>query len=125
MTTFDILSFQAFLQPRGTDPTPITECTKSNKGHCKCGEKTKGFTTYTFMAAGIQRCFTVYHPLSRKSETLPVVITMQCYGRDGLTMPQLTNATSERNLAAAKYGFIRIGLGTPKGDWSFPGILIH
>ena len=75
MTTFDILSFQAFLQPRDTDPTPITECTKNNKCHCMCGVTTEGFTTYTFMAAGIQRCFTVYHPLSRKSETLPVVIT--------------------------------------------------
>merc|ERR1719219_1669894 len=42
-------------------------------GNCECGDTTKGFQTYTFMQDDVQRCFTVFHPLERAGEVLPVV----------------------------------------------------
>merc|ERR1712156_925214 len=67
--------------PVGPD-SEIALCT----GSCTCesGDTSKGFTTYGFVKDGVQRCFTVFHPLERAGESLPVVISSQCYGKDKL-----------------------------------------
>ena len=69
------------MQPVGPD-SEIALCT----GSCTCesGDTSKGFTTYGFVKDGVQRCFTVFHPLERAGESLPVVISSQCYGKDKL-----------------------------------------
>ena len=82
------------------------------------GNKDKGFTTYTFMGNGARQCFTVYHPLSRKGESLPVIMNAMCYA--GNTLNNFQALTSEYNKAAAKYGFARIWLSSPTKDWSVP-----
>ena len=105
--------------PPEEEPSTPTECTDSNKGHCQCGNVADGFTTYTFSVSGVKRCFTVYHPLSRASEALPVVLTSQCYGKDRLSSIGMTNYRTDQNKAAARYGFSRIGLSTPDGNWEF------
>ena len=76
------------------------------------------------MVSGQKRCFTVYHPLNRKNEALPVVITAQCYGRSRLNSPgfEMTHTRSARNKAAAKYGYARIAISSPTGGWNLPGI---
>ena len=91
------------------------ECTQDNKGHCQCGNTEEGFTTYTFKTSGQKRCFTVYHPLSRKDEALPVVISAQCYARSQLDAQwyEMNDTSSARNKAAAKYGYARIAISSP------------
>ena len=89
------------------------------------GNKEKGFTTYTFISNGVQQCFTVYHPLSRKDQSLPVVMTAQCYARNKITFPgsNFKDIKDRDNLAAAKYGFARISLSSPtlpRGNWAIP-----
>ena len=62
---------------------------------------------------------------------LPVVITMNCYAMDALSGIGMTNAKSDSNKAAARYGFARFGLSSAwskpnnptKGFWGFPGIV--
>ena len=101
------------------------ECTKDNKGHCRCGNTKDGFTTYTFMISGKTRCFTVYHPSSRKLEALPVVISAECYSKDKAIAAgsyEMTNTSSVRNKAAARYGYARIAVSSPDGSWKLPGI---
>lgn len=104
-------------------PTPgastPTECTDSNQGRCECGDVSKGFTTYTFWVGDVQRCFTVYRPINRASDVLPVVLTSQCYGNDKLMSINMKNDRTDENKAAAQYGFSRIGLSTPDGYWTF------
>ena len=90
-----------------------------DKGHCECGNQDKGFTTYVFKVKEQTRCFTVYRPLSRQSEKLPIVLASQCYGQDRLSSFGMTNDRSGENKAAARYGFARIGLSTPDGGWTF------
>ena len=58
-----------FLPAKPTEPVP---CTNENRGHCECGNISQGFHTYTFWIGEMQRCFTVYHPVSREKEKLPV-----------------------------------------------------
>jgi len=94
-------------------------CTEENKGHCECGDTSKGFTTYTFTVDGTKRCFTVYHPQSHVDKAIPVVISSQCYGKDRLGSLQMTNDRADNNKAAARYGFARIGISTPDGAWTF------
>ena len=89
------------------------------QGRCPCGDTSRGFTTYTFLVEGVQRCFTVYQPQSRLNEVLPVVITSQCYGQDRLSSIGMTNDRSTQNQAAARYGYARIGISTPDGKWEF------
>jgi len=67
----------------------------SNQGRCECGEVTKGFKTYTFWLDDVQRCFTVYRPVNRDSEKLPVVLAMRCYGKDKLQGLAMTNVRSQ------------------------------
>ena len=115
----------AISSPSMDEPTKPVECTSANKGRCQCGDTSKGFTTYTFWVGDVQRCFTVFHPLSRAGEKLPVVLSPQCYAKDGLSAQRMTNTKGEPNKAAKKYGYSRIGLSTPfvdakgKGHWTF------
>ena len=96
-----------------------TECNAENQGTCECGDTSQGFTTYTFLLDGIQRCFTVFHPISRARETLPVVLSANCYAKDKLSGLSMTDPLSDNNAAATKYGYSRIGLSSPYGDWIF------
>merc|ERR1711963_1057839 len=102
--------------PVGPD-SEIALCT----GSCTCesGDTSKGFTTYGFVKDGVQRCFTVFHPLERAGESLPVVISPQCYGKDKLQSISMKNENAADNKAAARYGYARIGVSTPDGHWTF------
>merc|ERR1712241_121389 len=102
--------------PIGPD-SEIAPCT----GSCTCesGDTSKGFQTYGFVQNGVQRCFTVFHPLARAGETLPVVISSQCYGKDKLQSISMKNENAADNKAAARYGYARIGVSTPDGHWTF------
>merc|ERR1712156_350812 len=102
--------------PVGPD-SEIALCT----GSCTCesGDTSKGFTTYGFVKDGVQRCFTVFHPLERAGESLPVVISSQCYGKDKLQSISMKNENAADNKAAARYGYARIGVSTPDGHWTF------
>ena len=53
----------------------------ANQGRCPRGDTQKGFTTYTFWLADVQRCFTVYNPPEFELTSLPVMLTMQCYAK--------------------------------------------
>lgn len=103
----------------GTDGIHPEICTEENKGHCECGDTSKGFTTYTFTVRDEKRCFTVYHPLNRLDEAIPVVIGSQCYGKDRLSSIGMKSERTDENKAAARYGFARIGISTPDGGWTF------
>merc|ERR1712136_288248 len=100
-----------------SSPSTPAECNSANKGRCQCGDTSKGFTTYTFDVEGQQRCFTVYQPASETP--LPVVITSQCYGTDSLNSIDMVNDKSEANTAAGRYGFARVGVSSPDGEWTF------
>ena len=67
----------------------------------------------------VQRCFTVFHPPTRASEVLPVVLAPNCYAKDKLQGIEALNAKSDGNAAAVRFGFARIGLSTPDGAWTF------
>ena len=79
----------------------------------------KGFQTYIFWLDEVQRCFTVFHPLNRAAETLPVVLSPNCYAKDKLSGIDALNENSKANRAASRFGYIRIGLSTPEGNWEF------
>merc|ERR1719237_1240974 len=97
--------------------TGIEVCTETSG--CECGDSSKGFQTYTFVQNGVTRCFTVFHPISRAGESLPVVISSQCYGKDKLMSISMKNDKAADNQAAARYGYARIGVSTPDGHWTF------
>merc|ERR1711935_337595 len=103
------------------DEQPIvpTACTDANAGRCECGSTDKGFQTYTFWLGDVQRCFTVFHPPTRASEILPVVLAPNCYAQDKLQGIEALNSKSDGNAAAVRFGFVRIGLSTPDGAWTF------
>merc|ERR1711935_565482 len=103
--------------PVGPD-SEIAVCTAATCT-CESGDPSKGFQTYGFVQDGVQRCFTVFHPLVRAGESLPVVISSQCYGKDNLQSISMTNENTADNKAAARYGFARIGVSTPDGHWTF------
>ena len=67
----------------------------------------------------VQRCFTVFHPPSRASDALPVVLAPNCYAQDRLSGIEGLNSKSDGNAAAIRFGFARIGLSTPDGHWTF------
>lgn len=106
-----------------TNPPPSTsdpvECNSDNEGNCECGDTSKGFTTYTFSVGDVQRCFTVFYPISRMGEKLPVVLSPNCYAKDKLIGIDMTNDLRGDNAVATKYGYSRIGLSTPDGGWTF------
>ena len=118
MKTYQSLFYSDTSESPSTNlPTEIEECT-SGSG-CECGDTSKGFTTYAFKIGETQRCFTVFHPLSRAGEKLPVVLSPNCYAQDRLQGISMTSATRGDNGAATKYGFSRIGLSSPDGAWTF------
>ena len=96
-----------------------TACTDANAGRCECANTASGFQTYTFWLEDVQRCFTVFHPPTRASEALPVVLAPNCYAQDRLSGIEALNAKSDGNAAAVRFGFARIGLSTPDGAWAF------
>ena len=96
-----------------------TICTTANAGHCECADESQGFQTYTFMLGGSQRCFTVFQPLSRSSESLPVIFEPNCYAKDALQGIDMVRNISNGNRAANRYGYSRIGVSTPNGNWMF------
>ena len=99
---------------RPTEPTP---CTASNHEHCECGDESKGFHTYIFYVGDQLRCFTVFYPKSRESESLPVFFSSNCYAKDQLNGIDMTNEISAGNRAATRFGYVRIGLSSPTGSW--------
>ena len=104
---------------RSQHPTEPVACTNQNKGHCECGDTSQGFHTYTFWIGNDQRCFTVFIPPERASESLPVVFHSQCYAGDALQGIDMVSSRSPFNAAAARYGFVRIGLSSPDHTWTF------
>merc|ERR1711953_150984 len=100
-------------------PTDPTKCSDANQGRCECGDESKGFTTYTFWQFDVQRCFTVYQPLDRAGQVLPVVFAPNCYATDKLSGIEGISPFSKGNQAAARYGFARIGISTPNHNWEF------
>merc|ERR1711963_638336 len=100
-------------------PTEPTACTEANAGRCECADTAEGFQTYTFWLGNVQRCFTVFHPVSRHGQSLPVVLAPNCYAKDKLSGIEGMKAYSDGNAAATRYGFARIGLSTPDGAWTF------
>ena len=76
------------------------------------------------MQNDVQRCFTVFHPLERAGEILPVVFSPQCYGKDKLGSISMKKVDAADNKAAARYGFARIGVSTPDGHWTFGFVLL-
>ena len=106
-------------RPSNDQSTEAVECDAQNPGSCECGETSEGFNTYTFWIGDVQRCFTVFHPNSRKSQKLPVVLSPNCFAEDRLQGISMTSATRGDNAAATKYGYVRIGLSTPDGHWTF------
>merc|ERR1712045_852822 len=87
--TFHVLGVEGIEISRTT--ASITECSGQKDGNCECGDASQGFQTYTLMQDGVQRCFTVFHPLSRSGESLPVVFSPQCYGKDNLQSISMKN----------------------------------
>ena len=118
---YDFLTIEIFKGGTQSPPstTDVTECNPNNPGSCECGDTSDGFTTYTFWINEVQRCFTVFHPLSRAGETLPVVLSPNCYAKDRLSGISMISANRGDNAAATKYGYSRIGLSTPDGGWTF------
>ena len=98
-------------------PTEPTICTQANHGHCECGDESLGFHTYIFFVGDQQRCFTVYHPKDRASESLPVFFSNNCYANDQLQGINMVTPNSADNHAAARFGYVRIGLSSPTGSW--------
>ena len=98
--------------------TPI-ECKGRDcqKDGCEVGDTSKGFTTYSFMIRNasqfeVRECFTVYRPLSRSNQALPVFGTVQRLSSNGLKMTEFRKPEDAINRAAEKYGFARILLST-------------
>ena len=60
----------------------------------------------------------------RAGESLPVVFSSQCYGKDKLMSISMKNDQAADNKAAARYGYARIGVSTPDGHWTF-GLVLH
>ena len=102
----------------------------------KIGNKNNGFTTYTFVVQSQhgdlnpdwprQEFFTVYRPMNRENESLPVVFTLQAYARNRLNYryANFQNVKDEENKAAQKYGYARILLSSPSGGWTRPSKFI-
>ena len=118
---FAILSTVALaLEEKPTEPT---KCSAANQGRCPCGDEDKGFTTYTFWQGDEQRCFHVFFPPERKGEVLPVAVYSNCYAKDSLAGTQSLepekgrNGIKEINAAAARYGYAKIGISSPRGGW--------
>ena len=87
------------------------------------GNKANGFTTYTFLTLNDEQyCFTVYHPVNRIGQILPVVMTAQCYAKNKLryNYANMESLRDEDNKAARHYGFARISLSSPRGNWQDP-----
>ena len=100
-------------------PTEPTKCSTDNQGRCECGKEDDGFTTYTFWQGDVQRCFTIFFPPARKGEVLPVAVFSHCYSMDRLTGTQSKSPRTGANKAAARYGYAKIGISTPNGNWKF------
>ena len=83
-------------------PTEPTACTDANAGRCECADTSEGFQTYTFWLGDVQRCFTVFHPNSRASEVLPVLLAPNCYAKDKLSGIEGIKASSDGNAAATR-----------------------
>ena len=86
-----------------TLPTEPVPCTNENRGHCECGNVSQGFHTYTFWIGEMQRCFTVFHPVSREKERLPVFFWSNCYAADQLEKLGFDDENSSTNKAATRY----------------------
>jgi hypothetical protein len=100
-------------------PTTPTACTDANAGRCECADESEGFQTYTFWLGDVQRCFTVFRPIERQSEALAVYLAPNCYAKDKLSGIEGKKASTDGNVAAARYGFARFGLSSPDGAWTF------
>ena len=98
-------------------------CSSTNKGHCECGDVSQGFQTYVFTNLESEvRCFTIYTPTTFEVDQtwpLPVMFSPNCYAKDRLGGIDMSSNKSLGNHLAARYGYIRIGISTPRGGWEF------
>lgn len=66
------------------------------------------------------RCFTVFLPKDLPAgKKLPVMIKSHCYGKDKLSTLSMASPNTVINNLAVRYGFARIGVSTPAGNWVF------
>ena len=72
-----------------------------------------------FFLKGKKKIFKLF----RASEVLPVVLAPNCYAKDKLQGIEALNAKSDGNAAAVRFGFVRIGLSSPDGAWTFGKLL--
>ena len=104
-------------------PFEIQVCSPSNRGHCECGDVSQGFQTYVFTNLESEvRCFTEYIPTTFEVDPiwpLPVLFLPDSYGKDKLGGYKMIGNKSLHNRLAARYGYIRIGISTPNGNWEF------
>ena len=106
------------MQNVGSEPI---ECTDDNKGHCECAD-VEGFQTYTFMVGDDQRCFTTYFPPNRDGEILPLVLSPNCYAKDLVGKSGWTKPKTSYNVAARQFGFARIHISSPEGNYYFKNL---
>merc|ERR1712038_118684 len=99
------------------DLSDIVACTSASG--CECGDSSKGFQTYTFTQNNQQRCFTIFHPLSRQNEVLPVMFSPNCYAEDRLQGLNGVNPNTNVNKAADRFGYARVLVSTPDRNWVF------
>merc|ERR1712241_469945 len=99
------------------DISDVVACTSASG--CECGDSSKGFQTYTFTQNNQQRCFTIFHPLSRQNEVLPVMFSPNCYAEDRLQGLNGVNPNTKVNKAADRFGYARVLVSTPDRNWVF------
>ena len=117
---FLILALLALTLAQEEKPTKPTKCSATNQGRCECGNESVGITTYTFWQGDEQRCFHVYVPEELEDKVgLPVAVFSNCYAEDSLKDTDMKGLWTSGNKAAARYGFVRIAISSPRSAWVF------
>lgn len=117
---FIILALLAITLAQEEKPTKPTKCSATNQGRCECGNESVGITTYTFWQGDEQRCFHVYVPEELEDKVgLPVAVFSNCYAEDSLKDTDMKGLWTSGNKAAARYGFVRIAISSPRSAWVF------
>ena len=114
------LLFLGFTKAQLEKPTEPTKCSNANQGRCECGKESLGITTYTFWQGEEQRCFHVYVPEELEGkENVPVAVFSNCYAEDKLKDTEMDGLWRSSNKAAARYGYVKIAISSPRSAWIF------
>ena len=114
------LLFLGFTKAQLEKPTEPTKCSDANQGRCECGKESLGITTYTFWQGEEQRCFHVYVPEELEGqENVPVAVFSNCYAEDKLKDTEMDGLWRSSNKAAARYGYVKIAISSPRSAWIF------